>query len=182
MDKWSILRSLHHTNAGHSAGDQICFTGYPPGQDPNVNIYPSCGSVVAKQLQHLSPELPAYVMIPRHVPGTDSAYLGVSSKPFETQADPANDGPFNIPNFSLADGISVNRLGDRKELLKDFDRLQATVDPPVEQIVWYVDGHPVAVAGPPYVSRWPLEPGDHWIEARLPFSDVRSRPVRVLTR
>lgn len=61
-------------------------------------------------------------------------------------------------------------------------RLQATVDPPVEQVVWFVDGRPVAVADPPYVSRWALEPGAHWIEARLPFSDVRSAPVRVLTR
>lgn len=61
-------------------------------------------------------------------------------------------------------------------------RLQATVDPPVEQVVWFVDGQPVAVAEPPYVTRWPLRPGAHWIEARLPFSDVRSAPVRVLTR
>src|SRR6185503_13887188 len=26
MDKWSIIRSLHHTDAGHSTGDQLCFT------------------------------------------------------------------------------------------------------------------------------------------------------------
>src|SRR5262245_33304749 len=29
MDKWSIVRSLHHHDAGHSSGDQLCFTGYP---------------------------------------------------------------------------------------------------------------------------------------------------------
>src|SRR4051794_41671078 len=29
MDKWSIVRSLHHEDAGHSTGDQIWFTGYP---------------------------------------------------------------------------------------------------------------------------------------------------------
>src|SRR6266699_2929722 len=28
MDKWSVIRSLYHTDAGHSSGDQICFTGY----------------------------------------------------------------------------------------------------------------------------------------------------------
>ena len=33
QNKWSIIRSLHHTNAGHSAGDQILFTGHPPGSD-----------------------------------------------------------------------------------------------------------------------------------------------------
>ena len=35
MDKWSIVRSLHHHDAGHSAGDQICFTGYNSGPNPD---------------------------------------------------------------------------------------------------------------------------------------------------
>jgi hypothetical protein len=128
MDKWSIIRSLYHNNAGHSAGDQICFTGYPPGPSPDVNVSPSCGSIVAEQLGRLRPELPAYVMIPRMVPGTDSAYLGPAYKPFETQADPANPGPFSLPNFKLADGLTVDRLGDRRNLLDSFDRLRGQVD------------------------------------------------------
>src|SRR5262245_34228897 len=105
MNKWSIVRSLHHHDAGHSTGDQICFTGYNTGPNPDENIHPSCGSIVSRQLGHLTPELPAYVMIPRMVPGTNAAYLGVSHKPFETQADPANAGaPFRVPNFSLPTG------------------------------------------------------------------------------
>ena len=40
MDKWSIVRSLHHNDAGHSTGDQICFTGYPSGPNPDENVYP----------------------------------------------------------------------------------------------------------------------------------------------
>lgn len=128
MDKWSIIRSLYHDNAGHSAGDQICFTGYPPGPAPDQNIMPSCGSIAAEQLGHLNPELPTYVMIPRQVPGTDSAYLGVAHKPFETGADPANKGPFKLPNFEIASGLSVDRLGGRRDLLHGFDRLQAAAD------------------------------------------------------
>ena len=38
MDKWSIIRSLNHNDAGHSAGDQICFTGYRRGPNPDVNV------------------------------------------------------------------------------------------------------------------------------------------------
>ena len=128
MDKWSIIRSLHHENAGHSAGDQILFTGHPPGADPNVNIYPSCGSIVAKQLGHLTPELPPYVVIPRQVPGTDSAYLGAAYRPFETVADPGDDGPFQLQNFSLVDGVSDRRFGDRKSLLSSLDRFRRGVD------------------------------------------------------
>jgi hypothetical protein len=128
MDKWSIVRSLTHEDAGHSTGDQMCFTGYGPGPMPDVNVHPSCGSIVSEQLGHLNPELPAYVMIPRMDPGTGSAYLGVAHKPFETQADPAAEGPFKLPNFSLADGLSVDRLGSRRDLLGDLDKLKAKVD------------------------------------------------------
>jgi len=128
MDRWSIVRSLHHGDAGHSTGDQICFTGYGPGINPDQNIHPSCGSIVARQLSRLNPELPAYVMIPRQVPGTGSAYLGVACNPFETGADPANNGPFQVQNFQLAGGLSVDRLGSRRDLLGSLDRLRAGVD------------------------------------------------------
>lgn len=128
MDKWSIVRSLTHDDAGHSTGDQLCFTGYGPGRQPDENVHPSCGSIVSEQLGRTNPHLPAYVMIPRQVPGTSSAYLGVSHQPFETGADPANPGPFKVENFRLADGLSVDRLGNRKQLLSDLDKLRAAVD------------------------------------------------------
>ncbi|HEY7311005.1 MAG TPA: DUF1501 domain-containing protein [Gemmataceae bacterium] len=128
MDKWSIVRSLHHHDAGHSTGDQICFTGYPSGPNPDENIHPSCGSIVARQLGGENPRLPAYVMIPRMVPGTGPAYLGVANKPFETMADPAQPGPFRVPNFALPAGLTVERLGERRDLLGSFDRLRRDVD------------------------------------------------------
>src|SRR5207249_4564204 len=114
MDKWSIIRSLHHNDAGHSRGDHICFTGYPPGMSDGQNIHPSCGSVVAKQFQHLTPKLPAYVVIPRNMPGTGSAYLGPSRGALETGVDPAQPGPFSASNFALPDGISLDRMDGRK--------------------------------------------------------------------
>ena len=128
MDKWSIIRSLNHHDAGHSTGDQICFTGYNSGPTPDENIMPSCGSIVSEQLGHLNPTLPTYVMIPRMVPGTGAAYLGVANKPFETLADPATPGPFSVPNFQLAEGVSVDRLDNRRSLLGGFDRLRREVD------------------------------------------------------
>ena len=128
MHKWALIRSLNHHDAGHSTGDQICFTGYDAGPMPDENAYPSCGSIVSRQLGHTVPHLPAYVMIPRMVPGTGSAYLGVAHKPFETQADPATKGPFRIPNFVLPSGITLERVGDRKGLLASFDALRRDVD------------------------------------------------------
>lgn len=128
MDKWSIIRSLHHQDAGHSAADQYCFTGYPNEGDPVTNTRPSCGSIVAEQLQHQNPRLPAYVMIPRNVPGTGPAYLGPTFQAFETKADPAIRGPFQIPNLALAKGLSLRRLDDRKSLLKDMDSVKLAVE------------------------------------------------------
>jgi hypothetical protein len=128
MHKWAIVRSLHHHDAGHSTGDQICFTGYNAGPMPDENVHPSCGSIVSKQLGHTVPHLPAYVMIPRMVPGTGPAYLGVAHKPFETQADPAQAGPFKVPNFDLPAGITVERVGDRKGLLRSFDAVRRDAD------------------------------------------------------
>jgi len=128
MKKWSIVRSLHHHDAGHSTGDQICFTGYNTGPAPDENVHPSLGSIVSKQLGDRNPRLPAYVMIPRMLPGAGAAYLGVAHKPFETQADPANNVPFKLPNFSLPVGVSLEQVGDRKKLLRDFDTLRRDVD------------------------------------------------------
>src|SRR5262249_45956421 len=112
MDKWSIIRSLAHRhedgNVGHSDADQICFTGYPGNTGmPDVNVMPSCGAHVVKQKQHLDPSLPAYVMIPRHTPGTGAAWLGRSCDAFETMADPANAGPFSIPNLKPNESVSA---------------------------------------------------------------------------
>ncbi len=134
-DKFAIIRSLHHKNAGHSAGDQILFTGYPPGRNPGENVYPSCGSIVAKQLGHLNPALPPYVMIPRTLPGVEPAYLGKKYGPFYTQVDPAdsstwpkNGGKFEVPNFELTDGLDFNRLDTRRNLLGSFDKIRRDID------------------------------------------------------
>jgi hypothetical protein len=128
MDKWSIVRSLHHHDAGHSSGDQICFTGYDAGPDPERNLHPSCGSIVLKELQHETPSLPAYVMIPREVPGTGAGYLGPAFRPFETLADPANDGRFEVRSLALPAGVDLHRLGRRRDLLGALDRLRRDAD------------------------------------------------------
>jgi penicillin-binding protein 1C len=57
--------------------------------------------------------------------------------------------------------------------------LKAVVDPPVPQIVWYVDGRPFKVVDYPYAARWSLEPGDHVFQARLAQGVSLSSTVRV---
>ncbi len=129
MDKWSIIRSLHHEDPGHATADQMCFTGYPADpRTPDMNVFPSCGSIVARQLQQQDPSMPAYVLIPKAEPGTGSAYLGPRYSPFETIADPAADGPFSIPNLSLHAGLTLNRLDSRRALLGEIDDMRRNAD------------------------------------------------------
>lgn len=94
--------------------------GGPGGPDSEQNYHPSCGSIAAEQLRHLNPALPTYVMIPKMVPGTNSAYLDAACRPFETQSDPAKVrvGEFRVENLGLPEGLSVGRFLDRGKLLE----------------------------------------------------------------
>ena len=57
--------------------------------------------------------------------------------------------------------------------------LQAIVDPPVEQVVWYVDGQPFRTVDFPYTTRWELRPGVHTIQARAAFSKDATPAIQV---
>ncbi|HEX8663990.1 MAG TPA: transglycosylase domain-containing protein [Beijerinckiaceae bacterium] len=58
--------------------------------------------------------------------------------------------------------------------------LKAVVEPPVPQVVWYVDGEPFSVADPDKPVFWPVTPGSHRFELRLPHRTETSRPVRIV--
>jgi len=204
MDRWSIVRSLH--GGSHSKGDQLCFTGYPPGPDADQNIYPSVGSVVAKQLGQLD-EVPTYVMIPRMVPGTDSAYLGPAYRPFETMADPASNGPFKVQNLRMPQGLTVHRVGERRQLLSSLDQMRRDVDrsgkidamdsfgqqawevvtSPAAQQAFDLDSEPQAVRErygfwPAYKSRDPQGGGaPNWAQRMLLARRLVEAGVRLVT-
>lgn len=84
-------------------------------------------------------------------------------------------------------GLSVTAPEPGLKILRDPETpvgrstlaLSATVDPPTDQVVWYVDGVPFRVVDYPYTARWPLAPGEHSFQVRLPFRDAASSVVRV---
>jgi hypothetical protein len=57
--------------------------------------------------------------------------------------------------------------------------LQAEADPPPPELTWYVDGRPWRIAGHPYTVRWPIEPGTHTFQVRIPGQEDASPKVRV---
>jgi penicillin-binding protein 1C len=86
--------------------------------------------------------------------------------------------------------VSFTSPADGLRLLRDPETpagnatlsLAAVVDPEGAEVVFYVDGAPFAVVGPPYRTRWPLAPGEHVFEARVPRARAVAPRVRVLVQ
>lgn len=57
--------------------------------------------------------------------------------------------------------------------------LQAEADSGTPQVIWYVDGRPWLVADRPFGARWPIVPGAHTFQVRLPGAQGASPAVRI---
>jgi hypothetical protein len=77
--------------------------------------------------------VPANVAIPYAMsiglrPGYFGAnYLGVQDDPFQTEGDPNADN-FQVQNVKLANSLSVERLDNRRQLLRTFDQVKRQFD------------------------------------------------------
>jgi hypothetical protein len=127
MDKVALVRSVTHGNAGHLPASHWMMTGYEPPQSTTTNVYPSCGSLVARTRGARLRGLPAYVSIPRRQLLGGSAYLGASYNPFTTESDPV-DKNFAVRNLNVPRGLDTARVHERRELLENFDRWRADLD------------------------------------------------------
>lgn len=127
FDKFSVVRSAFHTNAGHGMGSQWMLTGYQPTIEVNDNIYPSCGSVVAALRGPNEPGMPAYCNVPNRLDLGKAAYLGASFNPFSPDSNP-NDNGFQVRNMKLPGNLSLNRLERRQQLLGEVDTIRRDID------------------------------------------------------
>jgi hypothetical protein len=133
-DKFSLIRSLHHDTGDHFTGGHFMLTGRGGvNGSANAGKYPSIGSIAAKVCGPRRAGMPPLAAVPYASsiglrPGYFGAnYLGIEHNPFETDGDPNSDG-FRVKNIDLPSGLSIERLGDRKTLLRDFDRMRRDVD------------------------------------------------------
>jgi hypothetical protein len=104
---------------------------------------------------------------------------------------PAPEGPvLTFASYRPAVRVRLLSPKDGLHLLRDPETppeqatlaLAAVVDPPGADVVFYVDGVPFEVAAYPYRARWPLKPGEHVVEARVPRAGARSARVRVVVQ
>jgi Protein of unknown function (DUF1501) len=116
FDKLAVVRSLV---AVEEHSDAQIMTGYSE-QNNRTAHHPSFGAVVSK-LRGQGGDIPPFVSLRGMAPGTEPGYLGVAHRPFT----PSGPG---LENLRLAQGVSLERLDDRKGLLARFDDLNRDLD------------------------------------------------------
>ncbi|MFN8856118.1 MAG: DUF1501 domain-containing protein [Planctomycetaceae bacterium] len=122
-DKLTVIRSLVGNQADHDA-IQV-FNGHDPKKPKPQGGWPQFGSMVSKVLGPALPESPPYVSLcytcthgPYNEPGP--GFLGMSHSPFKPLGETRKDMVLN--------GVTLDRLSDRKSLLKGFDLLRREID------------------------------------------------------
>lgn len=134
-DKFSVVRSLHHNTGDHFAGGHRMLTAQDMGVSGanTMGKFPSIGSIVNREVGPRRRGMPGYVAVPYGMsiglrPGYFGGhFLGAQHNPFETVND-ANSPRFNVNNLNLAQGLSVQRLEDRRSLTKHFDTTRKAIE------------------------------------------------------
>jgi hypothetical protein len=123
IDKTVIIRSIVGAEDNHYAFQ--CLTGRhmrngPPGG------WPALGSVLSRVEGPVNKAIPPFIgLSPKmgHVPWSDAGspgFLGIAHAPFK----PSGPGKADM----VLNGVTLDRLADRKALLEAFDRFRRDVD------------------------------------------------------
>lgn len=133
MDRLAVLRTVNHGSGDHTKGNHWMLTGFEGpafnAPDNREQRRPSMGSAVAKIRGTSAQGMPPYVAVPHLRGGTDNlfhyaAYLGGGLNPFVVNSDP-NDRGFGVKNLLRPNDLSLERLEDRRNLVKEFDRVRS---------------------------------------------------------
>lgn len=133
-DKFSIVRSLHHDTGDHFAGAHRMITTKDMGVSGanTTQKFPGIGAIVNREVGPRVSGMPAHVAIPHSAsvglaPGYFGGHmLGAQHNPFLT-GDPTPHN-YQVRNLNLAAGLTMEKLDDRRELLKHFDAKRSSLD------------------------------------------------------
>ena len=123
MDKLIVVRSLVGNQSDHDA-TQV-YNGHFPRKTAPFGGWPQFGSVVTKLEGNTDRAIPPFISLcytcthgPYNEPGP--GFLGPSYSPFRPHGPSRDD--------MILRGLAVDRLADRKTLLKNFDTLRRDID------------------------------------------------------
>jgi Protein of unknown function (DUF1501) len=146
-ERWAIIRSLSHKNAGHLTATHQVLTGRPmPGLAEDIPADKVASRedwpCYASALNYLRPRndgVPSGVNLPTFLvegpltwPGQHAGLLGAQHDPWQIRSDP-NAPDFREETLHLLDGLSLDRLQGRKSLLAQIDRQRRTPRLAVDQ-------------------------------------------------
>jgi uncharacterized protein (DUF1501 family) len=132
-DKYTLIRSMTHTDNEHATGGYTVLTGvkHPrPGTilPPSPDDFPPMGSIITKFRPPHRP-VPGYITIGGtmysaggDVPGQTGGMAGQKFDPFDIGEDPSKPG-FKVRDISLPSGLPALRLDRRRALLEQVDQV-----------------------------------------------------------
>lgn len=120
--RMAFVRSFAHGNSGHAGGTHFVMTGvdHPPADAGLPPIKPSFGSITAKVrgTNHPVSGIPTYVRL-SGLYADGPQFLGPANAPFDVGGEART-------NMNLA--VGLDRIGDRRTLLKAFDHIDRQID------------------------------------------------------
>ena len=133
-DKYATLRTLSHGDNNHLMSTHFVLTGelQPGGFFDKIasrDDWPDYAAACA-YLRPRTDGIPSGVNLPTFLmsgpltwPGQHAGLLGPKYDPWQITGDP-NKPDFHVGALTLAEGLNVNRLGDRHSLVGDLNRYQ----------------------------------------------------------
>jgi hypothetical protein len=124
-DRFSLIRSNKNFHGGHLEAGMMGMTG---ARELAQQGMPNFGSIIARHRG--GGALPPFIALgrgmPRDVAGVMKGYgggqWGATYDPFLVQC--SEQGQVDIPSLRLFDGLTPERLGERRRLLGELDQLQ----------------------------------------------------------
>ena len=121
-NRMAFVRSFAHGNSGHGGGTHYVMTGTDhPAADAGVGpIKPSFGAIASRVRGTNNPEsgVPTFVRL-SGLYADGPSWLGAAYAPFDVGGEARRNMNINV---------DMNRLGDRRSLLSQVDRLDRQVD------------------------------------------------------
>lgn len=129
-DQFSLIRSMVSSNSGHPGAGTVGLTGFEENPEP---VQPNFGSIVARH-RGFNDALPPFFAIgrgiprdlPRRIRGYGGGLMGPTYDPFLVQC--SDTGQVNMPALKLLEGLTPNRIDDRKTLLSSLDASRRALD------------------------------------------------------
>jgi hypothetical protein len=123
-DKFSIIRSMTHGNNGHETAAYIMQTGSMPTAEL---VYPAVGAIVGLKKPEQT-TLPPYITLTNPLGRfSEFGFLGGGAKTFAPGGDPNNPN-FRVQGIVPPKGMTEQRIGERRSLLKAVDALASQAD------------------------------------------------------